>query len=66
MTHWGTAERVRNICGTMGRLPAEVRAMTPSETMDLVAGWNAAQAEASGKVEAPSRAVTEDLMARYG
>lgn len=40
--------------------------MTPSETMDLVAGWNAAQAEASGKVEAPSRAVTEELMARYG
>ena len=28
----------------MGRLPAEVRAMTPRETALLVQGWNEAQA----------------------
>lgn len=49
----------------MGRLPAEVRAMTPEETSLLVDGWNAAQAN-DDTPEAPSRAELDELIARYG
>jgi hypothetical protein len=59
-------ERVKNICGNMGRLPAEVRAMTPLELIELVEGWNAAQSEASGQVQAPTDAEYEELVAKYG
>lgn len=50
----------------MGRLPAEIRAMTPLETIELIESWNAAQRAASGKVEAPTQAEFEDLVAKYG
>lgn len=50
----------------MGRLPHEIRSLTPQETTELVAAWNAAQAEASGEVEPPSMGDLEDLVARYG
>ena len=40
--------------------------MTPEETTLLVEGWNAAQAEASGQVQAPTDAEYEALVARYG
>jgi hypothetical protein len=49
-----------------GLTPAAVRAMTPEETDMLVRGWNDAQRAASGKVEAPSRAEVDELIARYG
>lgn len=47
----------------MGRLPAEVRAMTPEETALLVAGWNAAQG--SSMPDAPTVDELQDLKARY-
>lgn len=50
----------------MGRLPAEVRAMTPRETAELIEAWNAAQSEASGKVAPPTIDEYEALVARYG
>lgn len=40
--------------------------MTPDETNLMIEGWNAAQAEASGAVQAPSGAEYEELVARYG
>lgn len=40
--------------------------MTPDETNLLIEGWNAAQAEASGDVQAPSDDEYEALVARYG
>ena len=46
--------------------PAEVWAMTPDEMNLLVEGWNAAQAEQSGEVEAPSDEEYEALVAKYG
>jgi len=49
-----------------GRSVAEARAMTPEETSLLIEGWNAAQAAASGEVEAPTREQVDDLIARYG
>ena len=50
----------------MGLRPAEVRVMTPDETTLLIEGWNAAQADASGKIEAPTDAEYEALVAAYG
>lgn len=50
----------------MGYRVAEVRSMTPQETALVIAGWNDAQKEASGEVEAPSDAEYEALVARYG
>lgn len=50
----------------MGLRPAEVRVMTPDQTNLLIEGWNAAQAEAGGTVEAPSDAEYEALVAEYG
>lgn len=54
-----------NICGVMGRLPAEVRAMTPEETVLLVAGWNAAQQEQSGNPAPMSWDRLQELKRRY-
>lgn len=48
----------------MGRLPAEVRAMTPEETIQLLTGWNDAQA--GDAVQPPSEDQYEDLVRRYG
>lgn len=48
----------------MGRLPAEVRAMTPAETADLIAGWN--DAHSDGQPKAPSLEEYEELVKRYG
>lgn len=50
----------------MGRLPAEVRAMTPSETALLVEAWNEARAAESGAVEPMSRERLQELDAKYG
>lgn len=50
----------------MGRTPAEVRAMTPDETVLLVTGWNAAQKDAAGSVAAPTDAEYEALVQEYG
>jgi hypothetical protein len=40
--------------------------MTPDETSLLIAGWNEAQAAASGQVAPPTDAEYEALVARYG
>lgn len=48
----------------MGRLPAEVRALTPWETDELVRAWNEAQGGES--VSAPSPEDYDALVARYG
>jgi hypothetical protein len=48
----------------MGRLPAEVRALTPEEAGLLIEAWNAAQ-EGAGPA-APTDAEFEDLVRRYG
>lgn len=48
----------------MGRLPAEIRALTPAETELVVRAWNAAQA-GDGPAP-PSEAQYEELVARYG
>ena len=48
----------------MGRLPAEVRAMTPEETSLLVAGWN--EAHSTGTVEPMTAERTAELMAQHG
>lgn len=50
----------------MGRLPHEVRAMTPKETFEAVDAWNAAQSEASGDLDPPTLEDLEELEARYG
>ena len=50
----------------MGRLPAEVRAMTPRETFEVIDAWNEAQREMSGEVEPPTMEELEELEARYG
>lgn len=50
----------------MGRLPAEVRALTPRETGLLVEAWNEAQRAASGEVAPPSDEQFEALVAKYG
>jgi len=50
----------------MSLTPATVRAMTPEETDLLIAGWNEAQASASGEVAAPTDDEYESLVARYG
>jgi hypothetical protein len=47
----------------MGRVPAEVWAMTPADTALLVEGWNAAQGGDMPK--AMSRERLEELKARY-
>ena len=49
----------------MGRLPAEVRAMTPAETDLLVSGWNEAQASARGDVAPMSVERLQELKDRY-
>lgn len=49
----------------MGRLPSELRAMTPEETCLLIKGWNAAQQEASGQVAPMSRDRFEELKRQY-
>jgi hypothetical protein len=56
--------RVVNICGVMGRLPAEVRALTPCETFELVEAWNAANA--GDVVAAPTSDEFDELVGRYG
>lgn len=48
----------------MGRLPAEVRAMTPEETIALLSGWN--EAQAGDAVAPPTEDEYEDLVKRYG
>lgn len=48
----------------MGRLPAEVRAMTPAETDVLIAAWN--EAQAGDEVAPPTDDEYEDLVRRYG
>lgn len=48
----------------MGRLPAEVWALTPADTVLLVEAFNAAQKR--DDVEPPSRAEYEELVRRYG
>lgn len=48
----------------MGRLPAEVRALTPIETFELIEAWNAAQA--GDEIAPPTADEFEDLVARYG
>lgn len=48
----------------MGRLPAEVRAMTPADTDLLIAGWN--DAHAGDSVQAPTIEEYEELVRRYG
>ncbi|SLN36544.1 hypothetical protein AQS8620_01298 [Aquimixticola soesokkakensis] len=50
----------------MGRLPGEVRALTPKETSELVDAWNAAQSAASGELPPPTIKDLEELEARYG
>lgn len=50
----------------MGRMPAEIRALTPRETIELIESWNAAQAAAAGQVTAPTDAEFEELVAKYG
>lgn len=50
----------------MGRLPAEVRTLTPKETSELVEAWNEAQAAASGELPPPTIEDLEELEARYG
>lgn len=49
----------------MGRLPAEVRAMTPKETDLLIEGWNDAQGGDAGPA-APTDDEYEALVRRYG
>jgi hypothetical protein len=49
----------------MGRLPAEVRALTPKETDLLIEGWNAAN-EADTGPAAPTDAEYEELVRKYG
>lgn len=49
----------------MGRLPAEVRAMTPAETALLVRGWNEAQEASSGKTQPMSPERFAELKKRY-
>ncbi|WP_217899015.1 phage tail assembly chaperone [Oceanicola sp. 22II-s10i] len=39
--------------------------MTPEETSTLIAGWNAAQQEASGQVPPMSRERFDELKRRY-
>jgi len=48
----------------MGRLPAEVRALTPEETALLVAGWNEAHSTAS--VEPMTADRVAELMLDHG
>ncbi|WP_353475514.1 hypothetical protein PVT71_18280 [Salipiger sp. H15] len=50
----------------MGRLPAEVRGLTPQETSLLIEAWNQAQQDASGEVAPPSVDEYEELVKRYG
>lgn len=52
------------MCGVMGRLPAEIRALTPLETFEMVEAWNAANA--GDQVDAPTSEEFEDLVAKYG
>lgn len=54
-----------NICGTMGRLPHEIRAMTPRDTELLVRGWNDAQATARGEIAPMSVDRLNELKERY-
>lgn len=56
--------RLINMCGVMGRLPAEIRALTPLETFEMVEAWNAANA--GDQVDAPTSEEFEDLVAKYG
>ncbi|PYE80813.1 hypothetical protein DFP88_11123 [Pseudoroseicyclus aestuarii] len=48
----------------MGRLPAEMRALTPAETALLVTAWNEAQGEGPLPA-APTAAQMDDLKRRY-
>jgi len=48
----------------MGRLPAEVRALTPCETFEMVEAWNAANA--GDVVAAPTSDEFDELVGRYG
>lgn len=49
----------------MGRLPAEVRAMTPAETELLVRAWNEANS-GSDMPDAPTADEYEELVRQYG
>ena len=53
-----------NICGVMGRLPAEVWAMTPRDTALLVEAWN--EAQQGDSVAPPTPEEHAELMSRYG
>lgn len=48
----------------MGRLPAEIRAMTPAETDMLIAAWN--EAQQGDDVAPPSSEDYDDLVRKYG
>lgn len=47
-----------------GRLPAEVRALTPAETVLLIEAWN--EAQAGDAVQPPTEDEYEQLVKRYG
>lgn len=49
----------------MGKMPAEVRAMTPEETELLISGWNEAQAAGSDTPPPMTPDRLAELEARY-
>jgi len=55
---------VKNICGVMGRLPAEIWAMTPADTDFLCEAWNAEQGDQGPA--APTDDEYEALLAAHG
>lgn len=48
----------------MGRLPAEIRALTPWETAELIEAWN--EAQGGDEPAAPTLEDYDALVARYG
>lgn len=48
----------------MGRLPAEVRTMTPAETSILIAAWN--EAQQGDEPAAPTADEMAELVKNYG
>lgn len=49
----------------MGRLPAEVRAMTPAETTILIQGWNEAHADGDA-LPSDIGDTYDELIEKYG
>lgn len=49
----------------MNRLPGEVWAMTPSDTLALIGAWNDAQEDAAGKVAPMTMDELDALMRQY-